>query len=253
MDLFSDAQFLKSLRNIALFGLIAVPVAVIPGLFLAALLNSSLPGVRAFRAIYFLPSVGGVVGVTLIWKQLFNLTVGYVNYSILRTTEFINALFGSSFEAVQPGWISDSSVVLFSLIILFGWQQIGFNTVLFLAGMQGVDRTVYEAADIDGANAWTRFTRLTVPLIRPTTVFVVTNATILALQMFNEPFILNSPNPPSGINDATLTPVVYVYQNAFQQFDLGYASAVAWALFILIFAITLFYFRRQRDEAVFSS
>jgi multiple sugar transport system permease protein len=131
---------------------------------------------------------------------------------------------------------------------------IGFNTVLFVAGMQGIPGSLYEAADIDGASTWTRFARITVPLLRPTTVYVVTTTTILALQMFNEPFILNAPQlPPNGPNNATLTPVIYLYQKAFQQFEQGYASAIAWALFAVIFAITLIYFRRQGDEGVLSA
>jgi multiple sugar transport system permease protein len=138
-------------------------------------------------------------------------------------------------------------------MIVFAWQQLGFNTVLFLAGMQGIDRSLYEAADIDGANAWNRFRSITVPLLKPTTVFVVTNATILALQLFNEPFILQAPSPPNGPNNSTLSPVIYLYQNAFQRFRQGYASAVAWALFLLIFAITLIYFSRQDEDGVLSA
>jgi ABC-type sugar transport system permease subunit len=251
--LFSDSAFLKSLRNILVFGLVAVPASVVPGLFLAALLNSKLPGMKIFRAIYFLPSIAGVVGVTLIWKNLLNATVGFVNYGILRGTELVNSLTGAEFEAAQPLWISGSSVALFSVMIVFAWQQLGFNTVLFLAGMQGIDGSLYEAADIDGASAWARFRSITVPLLKPTTIFVVTNATILALQLFNEPFILQAPSPPNGPSNSTLSPVIYLYQNAFQRFRQGYASAVAWALFALIFAITLIYFSRQDEDGVLSA
>lgn len=247
-QLIGDDLFLKSLRNIVVFGIVAVPLTVAPALFLAALLNSKLPGIRVFRAIYFLPSIAGVVGVTLIWKQLFNATVGYLNYAIAQTTEFVNGLLGTSFEAAQPLWISSPNVALISVIILFVWQRIGFDTVLFLAGMQGIDRTLYEAADIDGANAWTRFRHITVPLLRPTTFFVVATDIILALQTFNEPFILQAPSSPAGPGNSTLTPVIYLYQQAFQQFEIGYGSAVAWALFILIFGITIIYFRRQGED-----
>ena len=198
IDLFSDALFLKALRNIVIFGVVAIPFAVIPALLLAALLNSKLPGMKFFRAVYFLPSIAGVVGVTLIWKQLFNSTVGYLNFMILKVTEWFNALIGTSWEAAQPQWISDDSIALIAVIILFIWQQIGFNTVLFLAGMQSIDGTLYEAADIDGAGPWRKLLNITVPMLRPTTVFVVATSTILALQLFNEPFILQAPSPPSG-------------------------------------------------------
>ncbi|MDH3680604.1 MAG: sugar ABC transporter permease [Acidimicrobiia bacterium] len=247
-DLLTDDLFLRSLRNIVVFGIVAIPLAVMPALILAALLNADLPGMRLFRAAYFLPSIAGVVGVTLIWKQLFNSTVGYINYVLLRATDLVNTLLGTDFVSAQPQWISDSSIALVAVMILFAWQQIGFNTVLFLAGMQGINRELYEAADIDGAGALTKFWRLTVPMLRSTTVFVVATTTILALQMFNEPFILQSPSSPAGPNNSTLTPVIYLYQNAFQQFEIGYASAVAWALFILTFAISLLYFRRGEQE-----
>jgi ABC-type sugar transport system permease subunit len=253
IDLFSDALFLKSLRNVLVFGLMAIPLAVIPALFLAALLNSKLPGMKAFRAIYFLPAIAGVVGVTLIWKQLFNSTVGYINFGILKVTEAVNAVLGTGFEAAQPQWISDANIALFSLVILFAWQVIGFNTVLFVAGMQGINQTLYEAAEIDGAGPWRKFRSITVPSLRPTTVFVVVQTTILALQLFNEPFILQAPGPPAGPGNATLSPVIYLYQNAFQQFQIGYGSAVAWALFILIFGITLLYFKRGGEDGVLST
>ncbi len=250
IDLLSDSLFLKSLRNIVVFSLFAIPLAVVPALVVAALLNSKLPGMKLFRAIYFLPSIAGVVGVTLIWKQLFNSTIGYLNFMILKMTEWTNALFSSGIEAPQPQWISDANIALIAVIVLFVWQQIGFNTVLFLAGMQGLDAALYEAASIDGASTWRKFVSITVPSLRPTTVFVVATTTILALQLFNEPFILQSPAPPAGPGNSTLTPVVYLYQNAFQEFQIGYASAVAWALFILIFGVTLLYFKRGGDEGV---
>jgi ABC-type sugar transport system permease subunit len=248
IGLFSDQLFLKALGNILVFGVIAMPLAVVPALMLAALLNSKLPGTKFFRAIYFLPSIAGVVGVSLIWKQLFNSTVGYFNFMILKVTEWSNALFGSEIVAPAPQWISDDSIALFSLIILFVWQTIGFNTVLYVAGMQAISPALYEAAEVDGAGPWSKFRNITVPMVKPTTVFVVVTTTILALQLFNEPFILQSPSPPSGPGNSTLTPGIYLYQNAFTQFKIGYGSAVAWALFLLIFGITLVYFRRNQDE-----
>lgn len=252
-DLLTDPLFLRALRNILVFGIVAIPLAVVPALLLAALLNSKLPGMKAFRAVYFLPSIAGVVGVTLIWKQLFNSTVGYLNFMILKVTEAFNGVFGTAFDAAQPQWISDQNIALISVIILFVWQQIGFNTVLFLAGMQGINPTLYEAASIDGAGPWTKFRYITVPTLRPTTVFVVATTTILALQLFNEPFILQSPAPAAGPGNSTLSPVIYLYQNAFQEFQIGYASAVAWALFIIIFGVTLLYFRRGGEDGVLST
>jgi ABC-type sugar transport system permease subunit len=253
-DLFSDPFFRTALRNVLVFGAVAVPLSVAPALGLAVLLNTKLPGMKIFRALYFLPAVAGVVGVALIWKQLYNATVGFINYGLLRVTDVINLLPGLDLTAPQPQWLSSTSTALLSMIIVFAFQTIGFNAVLFLAGLQGVPRDLYEAAEIDGAGPWSKFRNITVPTLAPTTVFVVITTTILALQLFSEPFILMAPQlSPNGPNNATLTPVIYLYQNAFERFSQGYASAIGWVLFLLIFAITLIYFRTQRDEGVLSA
>ncbi len=244
-----ERLFWIGLRNIVVFGITAVPLAVFPALLLAALLNQKLPGVKFFRAVYFIPSVAGVVGIALIWKQMYNATVGFINYGIVRFFDLINLLPGVDFTAPQPEWLSNSRVALFSVVIVFAWMTIGFNTVLYLAGMQGISESLYEAASIDGAGSWSKFWRITVPMLRPTTLFVVATTTILALQLFNEPFILFNPQQqPSGPNNSTLTPVIQLYQEGFQRFNQGFASAIAWVLFAIIFGVTLLYFRRQQDE-----
>ncbi len=245
-----DPLFWTGLRNVLIFGLVAVPLATVPALLIAALLNNKLPFIKVFRAIYFLPSIAGVVGVALIWKQLFSATIGFVNYSILRFFDVINLIPGVELTAPQPEWLASPRTALLAVIVVFAWSLMGFNTVLFLAGMQGIPGSLYEAADLDGAGPWARFRRITVPMLAPTTTFVVTTTTILALQLFNEPFILNVPNPANGPSNSTLTPVIYLFRNAFEEFELGYSSAVAWILFLLIFLITLLYFRRRNDEAV---
>jgi ABC-type sugar transport system permease subunit len=242
-----DPFFWIALKNIGLFAVTAVPLATIPALGLAAVLNSKVPGVKVFRAIYFIPSVAGVLGVALIWKQLYNASVGFINYGLERLFALISLLPGVDIHAPQPQWLSSSSMALWSIVIFFAWYTIGFNTVLFVAGMQGIPASLYEAAEIDGANAWRRFRTITVPMLAPTTFFVVSTTTILALQVFTEPFILMGPQlPPSGPGNATLTPVVHLYQEGFRRFNQGYASALAWVLFLLIFTITLIYLRRQR-------
>ena len=253
-DLVTDPFFLKSLRNILLFGVVAVTFSVAPALGLAVLLNSKLPGMKVFRALFFIPAVAGVVGVALIWKQLYNATVGFINYGLLRLFDLINLLPGLDLTAPQPQWLSSSTTALLSIMIVFVFQTLGFNAVLFLAGLQGVPTSLYEAAEIDGAGPWAKFRKITVPMLAPTTVFVFITTTILALQLFSEPFILMAPQlSPNGPNNATLTPVIYLYQNAFERFSQGYASAIGWVLFLLIFAITLIYFRTQRDEGVLSA
>lgn len=240
----TDKLFWIALRNTVVFCLLAVPGSAIPALFVASVLNSKLPGMRIFRAVYFLPSIAAVVGVSLIWQWMYNAAVGWINYFILLVTNFVNMLAGLELEAVQPRWLSSSDTALLAIIIMVAWQTMGFNTILYLAGMQSIPKVLYEAATVDGANAWRQFRHVTLPLLAPTTVFVVATTTIQAFQVFEPVFIMT--NPPGGPNNATLTAVLYLYQNGFQRFRQGYASAVAWILFLLIFAVTLIQFRRQR-------
>lgn len=242
-----DKLFWISLRNTFLFVLLAVPLSVIPALFLANLLNSKLPGMKLYRAIYFIPSIAAVVGIALIWQLLFNATIGYINYGITVVITSINDLLGTVIADPQIRWLSDSKTALLSLVIIVVWQTMGFNTVLFTAGLQNIPKDLYEAAMVDGSGRWTTFWKITLPMLAPTTFFVVTTTTIQAMQVFDHVFILI--NPPAGPNNSTLTMVLYLYQKGFQRFEQGYAAAIAWVLFILIFGVTLIQFQRQRASA----
>ena len=242
-----DPNFWIGMRNIIFFAVVAIPLATFPSLLLAALLNSKIPGMKAFRAIYFIPYVAGLLGVLLIWKQLYNAAIGFINYGILRFVDLINWITPFDFTAPQPQWLSDPNFAMWSIIIFFAWFMTGYNAVLFVAGMQGIPGSLYEAAEIDGASWWKKFRNITVPLLRPTTFFVIATTTILGLQIFTEPYTLMGPQlPPSGPNNATLTPVIQLYQEGFNRFNQGYASAIAWVLFILIFSVTILNFWRQR-------
>lgn len=242
-----DKLFWLSLRNTFVFVLLAVPLSVIPALFLANLLNSKLPGMKLYRAIYFIPSIAAVVGIALIWQLLFNATIGYINYAITLVVNFLNGIFGGAIADPQIRWLSDSKTALLSLVIIVVWQTMGFNTVLFTAGLQNIPKDLYEAAMVDGSGRWTTFWKITLPMLAPTTFFVVTTTTIQAMQVFDHVFILI--NPPAGPNNSTLTMVLYLYQQGFQRFQQGYAAAIAWVLFILIFGVTLVQFQRQRASA----
>jgi len=242
-----DKLFWLGLRNTLVFALLAVPLSVLPALLLATILNSKLPGMKFFRAVYFLPSIAAVVGIALVWQWLYNATIGYINYFITLSVELLNGLFGTEIADPAIKWLSDERTALLSVVILFAWQRIGFNVVLFLAGLQNIPTMLYEAATVDGAGRWARFRHVTLPLLGPTTFFVLTTTAILALQLFEQVFILM--NPPEGPNNSTVTVVSYLYRSGFQNFRQGYASAIAWVLFLLIFVFTLFQFRRQRAES----
>jgi len=240
-----DALFWISLRNTILFCLLLVPLSVLPALGLSLVLNSKLPGVNFFRAVYFLPSVAAVVGTALIWRWLYDPTIGFINYAI---TQLINSLNSLGFQITDPeiAWLTGPGVVLLSIVILAAWQVVGFNTVLFLAGLQGIPKELYEAASIDGADGFRRFRFVTLPMLAPTTFFVIITTIITGLQAFNEPYALFPSRP---LPENAITSVFYLYNQGFFRFNFGYASAIAWVLFALIFLITLAQFRLQRSNA----
>ena len=247
----TDPLFWKSLTNIFLFMLVAIPAAVLSALFLAVMINAGYRGTKAFRTVFFVPAVAGVIGVTLIWKQMFNAAVGFINWGIATGGQAVNVVLpGDPFpDRVEIGWLSDPNIALLAVCIVFVWSQFGFNTVLFTAGLQGIGRDLYEAAELDGCNAWQQFRHVTVPQLKETTFFVTVTTVILALQLFDIVYALNQPNPVGYPDNATLTPVVYIYQLGFQQDSFGQASAVAWVLFVIIFIFTLAQFRAQRADA----
>jgi ABC-type sugar transport system permease subunit len=245
----ADRFFWLALRNTLTYVLLAVPLSVIPALILSNILNSKLPGMKFYRALYFIPSIAAVVGISLVWQWLYNATIGYINYFITLAIEFWNNLFNLAVVDPKIQWVSDEKTALLAVVIIAAWQTMGFNTVLFLAGLQNIPGELYEAATVDGAGAWDKFWRITLPMLAPTTFYVVSTTTIQAMQVFEQVFILM--NPPEGPNNSTITLVLYLYRNGFQNFQQGYASAIAWVLFIVIFGLTLIQFQRQRRSSIY--
>ncbi|MBI5930597.1 MAG: sugar ABC transporter permease [Chloroflexi bacterium] len=241
-----DAYFWISLRNTFLFCLMLIPLATIPALLLAVILNSKIPGMKIYRAAFFLPSVAAVVGIALIWRiALYSSSVGFINYSITQVTTFLNDTLGTSFKDTEIGWLSDSRYMMFSMVLMAAWQVVGFNMVLFLAGLQGIPNDLYEAAQVDGANQLNQFRFITLPQLRPTTFFVVVTTIINGLQVFNEPFVLFR---GAAFPDEVRTAVLNLYLKGFQDIQFGYSSALAWMLFAIIFVVTLVQFRINRDK-----
>jgi ABC-type sugar transport system permease subunit len=246
-----DRLFIIALGNTFKFCLLAVPLSVIPALLLATLLNSKLPGMKFYRTIYFIPSIAAVVGISLVWQFMYNASIGWINYFITLGVNLLNTIFGGSIADPQIKWLSSVDTALLAVVLVAAWQTLGFNSVLFLAGLQNIPGELYEAATVDGANTWRKFWSITLPLLAPTTFFVVTTTTIQAFQAFEQIYVLT--NPAGAPNNSTLTMVVYLYQRGFQDFRQGYASAVAWVLFIVIFAFTLVQFRQQRQSSLYES
>lgn len=245
-----DPQFWRALSNTFYYCFFLLLLSIPTALGLAMILNSKIPGMRFFRAIFFIPSVAAVVGVALIWKWLYDPVIGYINYAIVQVINLWNGIFGTAIPAAGPNWLTDNNIIMLSVVIMAAWQVIGFNTVIFLAGLQGVPRELLEAATVDGASRWTRFRHIILPLIGPTTFFVVVTTLISGLQAFSEPYALIDDNNQT---DAKLTAVYYLYNQGFRSFSMGYASAVAWALFVIIFVVTLVQFRlSSRSNAAYT-
>ena len=245
-----DPVFWLSIKNIVLFLLLAVPLSVVPALFVAQLLQSKLPGTKLFRGLYFIPSVAGVVSITLIWKLLLDASVGFLNYFLTRANSLLDALPGITRpdSPVQIQWLSSQWTAMFSIVFVFAWMTFGFNTVLFAAGLQSVPSELLEAASIDGAGPLRRFREITLPMLRPTTFYVLITTSVLALQLFDVVWVL-TPAPGGGPDNATMTPVLYLYRTSFQESRPGYASAVAWVLFLMIFTFTFIQYRSEQKNA----
>jgi multiple sugar transport system permease protein len=200
-----------------------------------------------FRAIYFIPSIAAVVGVALIWQWLYNPVIGYINYAITEVVNFLNNLFGISIVDPQIDWLTNDNVMLISVVIMAAWQVIGFNTVILLAGLQNVPKDLIEASTVDGAGPLTRFRRIILPLLGPTTFFVIVTTLISGMQAFSEFYTLLG----NTTSSARITVVYYLYEQGFQRFQMGFASATAWVLFAVIFAITIIQFRISRSNEAY--
>jgi multiple sugar transport system permease protein len=228
----SDETFWIALRNTFIFSIFTLLLSIVPALIVAILLNEQLVGRSFFRVLFFIPVVASVVGVSLLWRYLLNLDFGLVNYAL-------------KLVGIEPiPWLTRPEWGLISVIFVFAWKTVGYNMVIFLAGLQGVPRQLYEAASLDGANRWRQFLNITLPLLSPTTFFVLVTTLINCLQVFDVPIALGLTRSNTvGPADSMLTVVPLLYREAFLNTRMGYASAVAWLLFLIIMAISFVQFR----------
>ncbi|MEK3722999.1 carbohydrate ABC transporter permease [Paenibacillus sp. FSL H8-0034] len=220
----SDPIFLKVLWNTLYFVLGSVPLSIILALIVALLLNQKLKAVAFLRAGYFLPVVSSIVAASLVWKWIFNPDFGIVN-DLLRMVGISN----------PPKWITSTVWAMPSIIIVAIWKNVGYNMVIFLAGLQDIPKDLYEAGEIDGANKWQLFWNITLPMLSPTTFFITVISIIGSFQVFGQALVMTEGGP--GISTNTI--VFYIYQNAFVFFKMGYAAASAWVLFFIILLFTL--------------
>jgi multiple sugar transport system permease protein len=209
-----------------------VPCNMILGLALAVLLDRKMPQIlrNFFKVSFFFPFVVSGVAVSIIWSFLFHRDLGPLNYYL--------GLFGVE----RIGWLNSSTYSPLAIMIADVWKNVGFYVLVFLGGMQAISKEFYEAAEVDGASPWHQFRYITLPLLSPTLLFLTVISVIGALQIFEQPQILTNGGP----GDATRTIVLYIYEQGFRFFDMGYASTIAISLFVIILVLTLIQFRLSR-------
>ncbi len=219
-----DPHFLKALSNTATYVIWVVPFGTLNALSMALLLNQKVRALAFFRTVFYLPSVVSGVATSMLWLWLFNPSFGPINFLLSRIGVPQDRL---------PGWLTDPNWAMTAFIFMAMWG-VGNAMLIYLAGLQGVPVHLYEAADLDGATPWVRFRHVTLPMLTPTLLFNLIMGVIGSFQTFTQAFIMTAGGP----KEATLFYVLYLYQKAFQQFQMGYASAMAWILFLIVMLLT---------------
>lgn len=230
VDLFTDDRtFTKSLNVTLLYVAMTVPLKLAFALFIAVVLNYKLKGIGFFRTAYYVPSIlGGSIAIAVLWRYIFADT-GLMNIAL--TSVGLNAV----------NWFGNPGTALFTITLLRLWQ-FGSAMVIFLAALQSIDKSLYEAAAIDGANKWRTFVSITLPLLTPVIFFNLIMQMVQAFQEFNGPYVITNGGP---LKSTYLLPL-YIYEMAFKKFDMGYASAIAWVLFAIIMVLTVVAFWSSR-------
>jgi len=249
--LFKDIEFWRSLLNTFYYVMGVVPVQLILGLFFAVFLSSRIKGRTFFRTIYYIPIVTSIVAIAVVWKWILNPYRGFANYILsflsippLKWLEEPKSILAILFSKKLPG----PSFALFSLMLLGIWQHTGFNIIIYLAGLENIPKTYYDAAKIDGAGPVKQFFSITLPLLGPTTFYLLIVNTIGSYNIFAPIWIMTS--PPGGPLGTTRTVMYYFYQQSFEFWNLGYGSAVAIVSFALIVLLTIFQ-RKVVEKKVF--
>ncbi len=240
LNVFKDPLFWKALKNTLVIGIIAHIPILLGGLTLAYILNSKLvKGKNIFKTIYFMPMVTSSVAISIVFQQMFGNNYGVINWFV--------TLFGGE----KVNWLGgDGSLIKVAVIVMFAWKWIGWNMVIYLAGMQGINNDVYEAARIDGANNVQVLFKICIPLIKPIIVFTVIQSTIGMFNLFTEPFILTGQNWQGGINNGGLTLMTYLSSKAPQGGNLyGYASSVAYIITAMIVLISILVNKGTLDKS----
>jgi len=244
--LFQSKQFWKALTNTFWYSFITVPVGIFLSLIIALLLNTKIRGLSIYRAIYFLPVMTSFVAAAFIWQWIFQFQNGILNHILnfinIKPIAWLNepkGIFALIFERAGikiPKWLGGPSVTLVSISIMSIWKNTGYFMIIFLAGLQAIPNTLYEAAEIDGAGPLKKFFNITLPILSPTTYFVTIMAVIMSFQVFEQVAVTTRGGPLNS----SLVLVYFIYQHAFKFLEVGYASSAAYILFAIVLILTYF-------------
>jgi multiple sugar transport system permease protein len=224
-----DSRFFQTVINTIVFTVLTVPLGVVLAFLFSIFLNMKIRGITAFRTIFFIPVIATMTGVAMLWRWILQDDIGLVFY------------FLSLFNIESPHFLSSTEWSLFSLSIVSIWKRLGYDIVLLLAGLQGIDPTYYEVAKIDGANWFQQLRKITLPLVSPTMFFVIIMATINSFQVFDQTFVLTRGGPAYS----TTTIVYYIYLQGFESMRMGRACAAAVVLFVVALILTFVQWRMQ--------
>ena len=230
-ELFDDDQFKAALKNTIVYTAGTVPFTLLASLFLAVILNQGIKARNFFRTVSFFPYIASLVAVAAVWNMIFNPSKGPVNM----------LLYALGFENV-PGWAADKDWAMVTIILFSVWKYMGYYMIIYLAGLQGINPELYEAANLDGTNAWQRFRYVTVPQLSATTFFILVMLTIQCFKVYDIVYMVTQAGPGT----ATLVLVYDIYNKAFISWNLGSASAVAMVLFALVLTVTLIQFKTEQ-------
>jgi multiple sugar transport system permease protein len=232
-SLFTDDIFWQSVSNTFFFAAFAIPLGLLISLTLAILLNVNVPGKGIFRTVFFLPSLVPMVCLAVLWQWMLNGDLGLINNALRPVCNGLNALFGSQLE--PPNWLQEARYAKWGIVFTGLWS-VGHAVVIYLAGLQEVPKHLYESADIDGANVWQRIRHVTLPMLSPVIYFNTIMGLIGAFQVFAVPYVMTGGG--DGPERSLLFMATYLYQNAFDYWNMGYACAIGLILFLMILLLT---------------
>jgi multiple sugar transport system permease protein len=231
--LLTDSRFHDALWNTIVYVIGTVPLTLVCSIGLAVVLNQKVKGKKIFRTVSFFPYVASLVAVAAVWNMIFNPANGPVNMVLSRLGVAAKNL---------PGWAADKHWALITVILFSVWKNMGYYMVIYLAGLQGISGDLYEAAGLDGANMWQKFKNITWPMLSPTTFFVTIMLTINSFKVYDQMYMITQGGPGTS----TLVLVYHIYNVAFKNWDLGYASAISMILFLLVLIVTIVQFKGEK-------